>query len=226
MLAYAADRPLTGKRQSSPHTMLLIVSAHVALLAAAMSARMELPPRHENKPIQVTSVPIPPPPPPQQHVTKPQPQPRPEPLPNWIDHPQPRVPIPHMDPPPVDTGGTTTTTLGPITGAGTSIVPTLPTITPAPIRHEPRLITPPWELKPPYPAVKIASGEEASLNLRLTIDERGRVTAVDPVGSADRAFLEAARRYMIAHWRYQPATEDGRAVGATEVITLRFQLDG
>ena len=53
MLAYAAERPLIGKRQSSPHTMLLIVSAHVALLAAAMSARMELPPRHANEPIKI-----------------------------------------------------------------------------------------------------------------------------------------------------------------------------
>ncbi len=63
------------------------------------------------------------------------------------------------------------------------------------------------------------------LQLRLTIDERGRVTAVDPVGAADPAFLAAARKHIRAHWRYRAATEDGRAVASSTVITLRFQLD-
>jgi hypothetical protein len=46
------------------------------------------------------------------------------------------------------------------------------------------------------------------------------------VGRADRAFLDAARRHLIAHWRYQPATEDGRTITSSLTITLRFQLDG
>jgi protein TonB len=46
------------------------------------------------------------------------------------------------------------------------------------------------------------------------------------VGSADRAFLEAARRHLLARWRYKPATEGGRTVGSSTVITLRFQLEG
>jgi protein TonB len=82
------------------------------------------------------------------------------------------------------------------------------------------------ELKPPYPASKLASEEEATLKLRLTIDDRGHVVAVEPVGYSDREFLDAARRYIIAHWRYDPATEDGRPIATTTVITLRFQLDG
>ena len=61
---------------------------------------------------------------------------------------------------------------------------------------------------------------------RLTISESGRVTAVDPVGTADREFLDAGRRHLIAHWRYQPATEDGRAIASFTVVTLRVQLDG
>jgi protein TonB len=63
------------------------------------------------------------------------------------------------------------------------------------------------------------------LRLNLTIDERGRVVAVDPIGRADGTFLEAARRHLIAHWRYRPATEDGRAVSSTLAVTLRFQLE-
>ena len=87
-------------------------------------------------------------------------------------------------------------------------------------------MTRPDDLKPPYPESKILSGEEATLHLRLTISESGRVTAVDPVGAADRVFLEAARRHLIAHWRYRPATEDGRPIASSVVISLRFLLDG
>ncbi|HVL78018.1 MAG TPA: energy transducer TonB, partial [Sphingomicrobium sp.] len=61
--------------------------------------------------------------------------------------------------------------------------------------------------------------------LRLAIDERGRVTSVEPVGSADPAFLEAARRHILARWRYRPATEDGRAVASSTVVSLRFELN-
>jgi protein TonB len=102
-----------------------------------------------------------------------------------------------------------------------------PRVDPAPaVRAGPKLLTPPSELKPPYPQAKLLAEEEATLKLRLTIDERGRVIAVEPIGRADPAFLEAARRHLIAHWRYKPASEGGRALSSTEVITLRFQLDG
>jgi len=88
------------------------------------------------------------------------------------------------------------------------------------------LLTPASDLKPPYPESKLLNEEEAALRLRLTIDDHGRVVAVDPVGSADAVFLAAARRHLMAHWRYKPATQDGQAIASTIVITLRFQLDG
>jgi protein TonB len=81
-------------------------------------------------------------------------------------------------------------------------------------------------LRPPYPASKLLTEEEAVLILRLSIDERGRVVAVDPVGSADPVFLGAARRYLVAHWRYKPASRDGSPVASSTIITLKFQLDG
>jgi protein TonB len=113
-------------------------------------------------------------------------------------------------------------------GAGTAVV--IPEIKPLPkpypVKLEPRLLTSGEELKPPYPSSKLITEEEASLTLRLTIDERGRVVAVEPVGRADPVFLAAARRHLLARWRYKPASEDGRAIASTAVITLRFQLDG
>jgi periplasmic protein TonB len=218
MLAYAANAPRRAERPSSPHAMLAIIAAHVALLAAVMSARMEIP-RHREPPIIVEPIPVPKPPPPN---PAPRPVPHPEgpmathnpiPLPP-LPQPTPTpFPQPHFDPVPVPQP-----TPMPNGGAG---VPHPPLA-----RSAPELLTPPSELKPPYPASKLASEEEALLRLRLTIDERGRVVGVDPIGAADRVFLDAARRYLLAHWRYKPASEGGHAVQSTIVITLHFHLDG
>ena len=219
MLAYAANRPVAGKRPSSPPAMLLIISAHVALIALVMSAKMEFDRKPPPQP-PLINVPINRPPPPNPIATRPQ-----HPLaPLPISDPTRNVPLPHPNPvaldPPTDPGVA-------VGDAGTNSIPQFPAeLIPLPVRHDPRLLTRPEELKPPYPESKILSEEEATLQLRLTISDAGRVTAVDPVGAADRVFLDAARRYLIAHWRYQPATEDGRAVNSSVVISLHFQLDG
>jgi protein TonB len=221
MLAYLANRPVPGQRQSSPNALLIVISVHVALLAAVMSARMELPTRvHRDPPTQIDLIKEPLPPPVEMHA-----RPQPQPHRSTIDQPHTEVPIGPINTQSVD--GAPSIDFANLGAAGDGSMPTVePKPTPLPIRHDARLLTPASELKPPYPASKLASEEEAALRLRLTIDENGRVVAVDPVGPADRIFLDAARRYLIAHWRYQPATEDGRAITSSMVITLRFQLDG
>ena len=219
MLAYTASRPLIGKRESSPHALLIVISAHVALVAVVMSAKMDLPARIQHGP-PLIFVP---------RSLDPPPEPRP------ISHPGARptpAPIPQPFPPlPLPPNGDATAGPGPIDpgligGSGVGVTPVVPhPIALLPIHHDPRLLTPPSELKPPYPESKILSEEEAVLTLRLTIDERGRVVAVEPVGRADPEFLNSARRYLLARWRYQPATDDGHAVASSIMITLRFQLD-
>lgn len=216
MLAYASNRPVIGQRPSSPSTMLLVISAHVALLAVAMSAKMEFA-RHRPHEGPMISIPVPPvPPPPSGTKVKPT-GPTIDPGPTRVD--------PQVDARPL---GGPTIDPGPIAlGDGANSFPQFPTQgIPVPIRHEARLLTPADELRPPYPESKILSEEEATLQLRLTIDEHGRVTDVQPVGRADAVFLAAARRYLIAHWRYQPATEDSDPVASSQLITLHFQLDG
>lgn len=221
MLAYASNRRLIGKRESSPNALLLVISAHVALLALAMSAKSEFS-THMPRTGPLIDIPVPPlpPPPNQPHPKQPQPQPKN----SWIDHPTTHTPLPQPDPqPPLDRGGTTVEP----GGGGTGTIPDLPKlIPPPPSRHDPQLLTPASQLKPPYPASKLASEEEATLRLRLTIDSSGRVIGVEPVGNADREFLDSARRYILGHWRYQPASEDGRAIASTITVTLQFQLDG
>ena len=219
MLAYAASRPVVVDRRPHPNAMLLIIGAHVAALALVMSAKMDLPRRIFEPPIRITIVPKPPVRPAHAQQTK---QPNHATRNDTVDHPRPQV----------QTG----LGLRELNSGGQVIGLNLPPIDLTPIKYPPikldpvksgpQLLTPASELKPPYPASKLDSGEEAILTLRLRIDESGHVVAVDPVGRADAVFLEAARRYLVAHWRYKPATEDGEAVASSMVITLHFELNG
>jgi len=220
MLAYAADRRRVAASRSAPHAMLAIMVGHIVVIALVMSAKLDLPDRIQRTITDTYNVSLPPPPPeqlpPEQHTNpresiRPVPTPLPIPLPN--DNPV----IPDPAPLPLPGGSAGTGTL-----PGPSVDP-LPI--PDPVRVGPRFATPPGLVRPPYPPSKISSEEETTLKLRLSINAAGRVVSVEPVGPADRAFLEAARRHIIARWRYKPATEDGRAVASSSVITLRFELD-
>jgi protein TonB len=215
MSTYAPVAPYAD-RSRHPRALVLIIAGHAALLAAVMAAKTDVVPRFVPTITRIdlideTTPPPenPPPPQPQQHESTidrpvtvvPIPQPatdlNPIPIPQPIPDPRPVA-----DPGPV------------------KVVP------PAePVRAGPRFITPEYDVKPPYPQSKLRSQEEAILQLRLTIDARGRVTAVDPVGNADPVFLAAARKHILAHWRYRAATEDGRSVATSTVVTLRFELD-
>jgi len=225
MLAYAASRPRVGVRQSSPNTLLFIILGHIVLLAVAMSVKEGLPPLIDHKPITVIPVPIDKPPPANPTETQQPKHPVTTAQPHETD-PQPRVATPTApDPTP---GFPSTVDFGPGPGAGTSPLPPLPPLPPAPPAGMSRgatLLTPPAELRPPYPQSKLLAEEEATLKLRLTIDEQGRVVAVDPVGRADPVFLASARRHLMTHWRYKPAMKDGQAIPTSIVISLRFELD-
>ena len=110
---------------------------------------------------------------------------------------------------------------GPLIGNGMDPAP-LPTPI---VRTGPRFATPDALIRPPYPEEKRRLEQEATLKLRLAIDERGRVVAVEPVGRADPAFLAAARRHILKAWRYRPAMEGETAIASSTVITLQFELD-
>lgn len=221
MLAYAANRPIIGARKPAPNTMLAIIGIHVAAIAVLMSAKMELPPRIIDPPIKIDLIHPKPPPPPNPIRTETH-------APTTLTTIDRQTPIPptHLEQGPFEPLGPTTINTGFLGGGGAVVIPEFHPPVHYPFKLGPRLATPESELKPPYPSSKLLTEEEAVLNLKLTIDQNGRVVAVDPVGRADPAFLAAARRHLIAHWRYKPASEDGRAVISSTVITLRFELDG
>ena len=203
-----------------PNALLFIVGGHAVLIAAVMTAKLAVPPRIVDPPIIVRPIAIPPDPPPipDPPATKETHQP-----PRSTPYQPPRTfPVPSLDGPTIDTTPIPQPDLRPIPGP--DLGPTTTAI-PQPVRVGPRFVTPERLIKPPYPADKQRLEEEATLRLTLSIDDRGRVTAVEPLGRVDRSFFEAARKHLIAYWRYKPATEDGRAVAATAVITLTFRLE-
>lgn len=221
MLAYAAQKPRPAGRAGSPKALLLIVAGHAALIAAVMAVKMEVVTVTPFDPTTLIDIPAAPPPP--------QPETRPEPKPQ-----DPVIQESSIDRTPtiVDMGqamsieldrGPTIRELLPEIGSGTATISDPPRH--VPVKSGPRLATAGDALKPPYPNDKLRAEEEAVLRLRLTIDARGRVTAVEPLSAADPSFLEAARRHIIRAWRYKPATEDGVAVPTTTVINLSFRLE-
>ena len=220
MPVYAPNSGFADQRRH-PRALLLIVGVHAVLIGAVMTARMAVPVIEDHGPIVVDPIPIPPDPPPNPEPPKAEPQqaPRADPY-----VPPREVPLPTPTGPAIDTAPIPVPDPGPVIGTNPGPVP-IPKPMPAVVRTGPRFMTPDWALRPPYPDDKRRLEEEATLKLRLAIDERGRVVAVEPVGKADRSFFEAARKHLIAKWRYKPATEDGRPVPSSTVITLRFELE-
>jgi protein TonB len=219
MLAYAAHRRSIARGRPAPHALLVIIVAHIALIAAVMSARMEQP-EHKRDRTEVDLIPIEPPPPPQKA-----PKIEPKTAQSTIDRVPVIVPVPRPIDDQIDPTPIPFVPDAPVIQPGLDRQPTRGIAAKAPVRVAARFATPDSALRPPYPRSKLDSGEEARLRLRLSIDERGRVTAVEPVGQVDPAFFAAARRHLLARWRYQPATEDGRAVASATLITLRFELE-
>lgn len=209
--AYADDK-------FHPRILLLIAAGHAAVITAALMIRTDLPQRILPRPIIIRWLPTPTPPPqPIQSHPRIQKQ---EQVRLSLDHPQ------QIEQTQLHAGSTVDNAI---------VIPSLTPVDPHPVlpigpaepaRTGPRFDTPQSDIKPPYPQQKQLAGEEATLRLRLTIGADGRVTAVDPVGSADSEFLAAARKHILARWRYKPATDDGHPVPSSTVITLRFQLDG
>ena len=221
MPAYTRTPGFAGNRRH-PSAFLLIVGGHAVLIAVVMTAKMDLPVKFIPDITRVRLLSSDPPPP---EPSPPPPKPeRTPPQDSRLDTPDIIVPTPISDGPAVnDPPLPLPPNPGPI---GPSVDPVPPQPTPTlPVRVGPRFVTPQHLIEPPYPADKQRLEEEAVLRLKLSIDERGRVVAVEPVARTDRSFLEAARRHLIANWRYKPATEDGKAIAWSTVITLTFRIE-
>jgi protein TonB len=78
---------------------------------------------------------------------------------------------------------------------------------------------------PPYPPIARRLGAEGRVTLRLTISPEGRVSNAEVVSSSGRADMdEAARQWIVAHWTYKPALENGLAQIGHIMASVTFNL--
>lgn len=211
-----------AQTRHSPLSLGVVIALHVAGVAALMLAKMEMPPAIEF--IHTLAKPIKAPPIPPQNPPEPRPA---EPKgPSQIDSvikiplqaPQDPVitPVPQPLPLPVPGEGLGT---GPIAQPMPQPLPL-----PEPVKRAPKLLTID-RLQPPYPASEQRQEREGVVVLSVLVGADGRVKSVEQVEATSAAFFQAAERHALRHWRFAPATEDGRAVESRITIRLRFQLE-
>jgi protein TonB len=61
--------------------------------------------------------------------------------------------------------------------------------------------------------------------LRVSIDERGRVSGVSLIKSSGHSLLDERARTAVQRWTFRPARQNGRPVATRVDVPVRFSLD-
>jgi len=78
---------------------------------------------------------------------------------------------------------------------------------------------------PPYPDVARRLGEQGQVLLHLTISAQGDVVAATVAQSSGFADLDqSAVAWVVAHWKYKPAIQNGVAVVSVADAIVKFDL--
>lgn len=209
------------QRRASPTGFAMVVAMHAAVIGAVLLIKGPQVIPHSFGSTIIYDVPVPPDPdpvPPKQIETETQ---------TVIRRIEPVVPPPNRD------QGEVTTVPGPgpvqpPSGAGTGLgqqVVEPPPLPPAPVRREAEIDRRfAAAFQPPYPTSEQRAQHEGTVRIRVTIGTDGRVRAVERVSATNDAFWAVAERQALRHWRFRPATVDGRPVESTKVMTLHFRL--
>jgi protein TonB len=114
---------------------------------------------------------------------------------------------------------------GKVTPTPQPVMPAQPSVTPSVIPdHAPVAIAATHTI-PDYPMLLRRQGVEGKVTLRLNVLADGSVGKADVVTSSGNAQLdETAQSWVVAHWRYHPATDKGQAVAGTTSATVVFRL--
>ena len=82
-----------------------------------------------------------------------------------------------------------------------------------------------WTM-PPYPTVSRTKGEQGTSELLLDIDTNGSITECRIIGSSTYRLDLAACEYVKDHWKYQPATQNGKPTASTDKVGIVWGPDG
>lgn len=78
--------------------------------------------------------------------------------------------------------------------------------------------------RPPYPAAMRQRRCTGSVGVRISVSAEGRPTAVEITTSAGYPeFDRVTRDWILQHWRFHPATEDGTPTASTVRTRVEFQ---
>jgi protein TonB len=78
---------------------------------------------------------------------------------------------------------------------------------------------------PPYPPISVRLGEEGTVRLHIALDSNGKIAAINVLKTSGSERLDnAAVSWVAKHWRYAPATRDGRPVASSVLADVRFDL--
>jgi len=78
---------------------------------------------------------------------------------------------------------------------------------------------------PPYPPMARRLGREGGVVLDILIGTDGRVSSASIAASSGLVELdEAARAWVLSHWRYRPATQNGRPIAERTRVKVVFNL--
>ena len=78
---------------------------------------------------------------------------------------------------------------------------------------------------PPYPPIARRIGVEGKVTLRLTVSAEGKVTATEIVSSSGRDDMDqSAQQWIMAHWAYKPALDNGVPTVSQTLATVVFSL--
>jgi protein TonB len=78
---------------------------------------------------------------------------------------------------------------------------------------------------PPYPAAARNLSQQGTVTLMLSIDATGAVTNAQVKNSSGYPELDqTAVNWVIAHWRYKPAIQNGAPVASTSLAAVKFDL--
>ena len=204
-----------------PGGMALVIALHAAAFAGLVLVKTDIV-RQTLEPTRLINI-LPPPTPKQE----PPPEPRQQPprQQSVLDAPRPIIPTQRDDGPAVTERIPPQPTYFPpahetVLADATPDFPRLPVRVEAQV--DPRFA---GALQPPYPPAEESRQRDGTVRVRVTIGADGRVKAIARLSATSEAFWNATERHALAHWRFRPATEDGRPVESTKLMNVIFRIE-
>jgi periplasmic protein TonB len=212
-----------AQKRNSPASLGLVILLHGALITAVVLIKSPTFLRLTHPPIVVDMIDdptVPPADPQRPPPDQPQPQPRQE----VLDHVAPTVDT-HPIGPTVDSHQENVVVASNTADSGTGIIPVLPPPDPpAPVRRAAQIDSS-SRLQPPYPPSEYRLQRDGRVQVRVIIGPDGRVIDVERISATSDAFWQVTREQALRHWRFRPATVDGRPVQDSRIMSLVFRIE-